>query len=213
MSASADVSAVYDEQAPFPEDSVAVTSGWVHPSFDAESFLEAEGLMAQADVGLAFLAAPLAGDVAVLLSTDEAVALLDVGTGVTLVGFGTTEPSDTAPEPDQVGHRRCAFSFVNALGEAELQVGSGTASARRCYVDSGGPTLVATGDRAPRGGRRVPVVLVRLRRRGRRHARRSLSRRHRGRARTGVRGRLSDRVRAAGPQARSAVAGRRRGSR
>jgi hypothetical protein len=42
-----------------------------------------------------------------------------------------------------VGHRRCAESFINELGPAEMQIGDDNPSTpRKCKGDSGGPTYL-----------------------------------------------------------------------
>ena len=150
VSFNADVRPVYDNAAPFPDDAVAVVDTIIAPDFDVDTFLSASGgLGQQHDWALLLLEAPVAVDVAEAVTVwtpDD--GLLSVGLGVDVVGHGTTDGEGAVPGEQSTGRRRCGFSFINALGAFEVQVGAGSQSVRRCEVDSGGPTF-ATVDGTP----------------------------------------------------------------
>lgn len=154
ISFESDVRDIIESGAPFPADAVLVRAWTVHPSFDATAYAEATGLSEESDLAVLFLDTPRF-DIALpsVASTDGAV---DVGTQLTLAGYGTTDAATSPAQAGGIGRRRCVNSFVNATSASEFQVGSGATTGRRCYGDSGGPTylrsapetLVGIGSRA-----------------------------------------------------------------
>jgi hypothetical protein len=132
----------------FPE-GVLEAAGFVrHEDFEL-SALNAETVNGPGnfyDIGLVFLAEPITDVVpAIVIAEDEESAIVEqapvgiAGWGQQVVGGGNPfEP----PEPGTVGYKVCAESFINEIGEFEMQVGGDETTSRKCHGDSGGPTYI-----------------------------------------------------------------------
>lgn len=144
ISFAADLRDVYDNGAPLPVDAIAVVDDDVAPDFDPDAFRGASGgLGAQQDWALLYLERAVDPDVATPVSVlSDVDAALRVGDAVDVVGHGTADPAGATPGDGTTGQRLCGTSFVNLLGDDEVQIGSGSQTLRRCEVDSGGPTFV-----------------------------------------------------------------------
>ncbi len=144
VSFTADLRDVYDNGGAFPADAVAIVDDDVAPGFDSDAFRAASGgLGAQYDWALLYLERAVDPDVATPVTVLSGVdAPLRVGDSVDVVGHGTADPAGAIPGEGTTGQRLCGASFVNLLGDDEVQVGSGGQTLRRCEVDSGGPTFV-----------------------------------------------------------------------
>ena len=142
-----DLVSVFDDGAPFPNSAITVRESVLLDGFDADAFFDARGLGSQRDAALLFLDEVVAIPVARL--SDRAPS---VGLGLIVSGYGTTDP--VGPQPGSVGARLCGLTFVNDVGNDEVQVGAGNDTVRRCSGDSGGPSydleggLLSIGSRA-----------------------------------------------------------------
>ncbi len=131
---------------PLPDDAVC-GSHWVqHPDFDLTSMQE--GPPAQNDdIALLFLDEPIwEVPFSYLPDADEAEQIVEE-MEVDIVGYGlrTAEAGNwwEPPDPETSYERYWARTFINELGDHEMQVGSDNTTGRKCHGDSGGPTFVA----------------------------------------------------------------------
>jgi len=147
--------------AQLPADAVEVKAFVAHPDFDLSKLggggpggpggggttMPAKGLTDQFnDIGLLFLASEVTTvEPAVVLDTAESSQLIQQAK-VRIVGYGQTSPQQSNPyNPGggaSAGIRTCADTFVNEVGPAELQIGAGPETGRKCHGDSGGPSYM-----------------------------------------------------------------------
>lgn len=124
---------------PLPEDSISSVKVVKHPQF---GFSPKFGLDNFHDVGLIFLKKPFPDiQPAVVLTKEESENIVK-DLPVTMAGWGyqTPEVGWFPPEPGVVGIKICASSFINEVGDYEIQIGSDENSPRKCHGDSGGPS-------------------------------------------------------------------------
>jgi MYXO-CTERM domain-containing protein len=97
------------------------------------------GLQQFYDVGLVFLAEPIAGATTMEMATPEEAAALAAGLDLELVGYGVT-----SEETFDYGVKFDAVTDLVAFNESELQI-SMPGTAQNCYGDSGGPAIAQLG--------------------------------------------------------------------
>lgn len=115
-------------------------SAWkTHEEF-VEASTEQVGLNKRNDIALLFLSRTLEIEPVKLLQAQERVDLA-VGSTVGIVGWGQQKIEPEEIEPIRV-NKICAQTKVNQLGEFEMQIGSDSNSARKCFGDSGGATYL-----------------------------------------------------------------------
>jgi secreted trypsin-like serine protease len=88
------------------------------------------------DIGLLFLERPIEDVEPFAFAQPDDGAMFDRGTNVTIVGYGRID-GDTW----SAGVRHHAETFISAVTDREIMIGTST-SARKCFGDSGGPTLL-----------------------------------------------------------------------
>lgn len=141
----------------FPAGVLATAAHVRHPDFRLDDFSaqNVNGPGDFKDVGLLFLTEPVTDVLpAIVIAEDEDPALV-VDAPVAIAGWGQQTPEAPnpfePPAPRSLGVKMCAQSFVNEIGEFEMQVGSGPDTSRKCHGDSGGPTYldVATSGAIP----------------------------------------------------------------
>ncbi len=145
------------ETSVFPADAVEA-AGWVaHPDFDIDDMSAVDGPGKFSDIALVFLKQPLALPPTPVITAEEASQLAE-GMTVDIVGWGQqTETSFWQPPPaGTVGVKQCATSFINELGEFEMQVGD--QASRKCHGDSGGPSFADVETALPNTRRVVGVT-------------------------------------------------------
>ena len=145
-----------------PADAVKVRATAQHPGFDASALASfSGGLTNFSDVGLLLLEAPASSvEPALLITKAEAVQLVK-GAKLSISGWGqqfVIPDPKLAPPKGTEGLKRCASSFVNALGSHEMQVGAGGKDGRKCYGDSGGPSLMTVTTSHDRAERLVGIT-------------------------------------------------------
>ncbi len=137
----------YQGNAPLPDDAVC-GSHWVqHPGWDIQAMLnfQGEGLDNFHDLSLIFLDELVEERAFAYLPDREEGDQLVEEMEVDIVGYGqrTPEPQDPMnPDPEAAFKRYWAHTYINELGEHEMQIGSDFDSGRKCHGDSGGPTYV-----------------------------------------------------------------------
>jgi len=140
------VDPAHQGNAPLPDDAVCSTGFVQHPNFDMNDFQAVDGLGEFDDIALVFLDEEITDRAFSFLPTaeegDEVVEDLEVD----IVGYGQrdAEPQDpfgTPPDP----LRYWANTFVNEVGDYEIQIGDGPETGRKCHGDSGGPTYADIG--------------------------------------------------------------------
>ncbi len=130
-----------------PPDAILVKEELKHEGFNIEAFNEFEGGTANFyDIALAFLAESSDRSPAVVVTPEEFSTSADVDVLVDIAGWGQQEQSTggpfDAPPEGSVGMKICALSFINEIGEHEMQIGNNPASSRKCHGDSGGPSYM-----------------------------------------------------------------------
>lgn len=133
------------ETSVFPPDTIAVAAWVAHDGFNINDLEGVSGPGRYDDIALLFLERSVTDVRPELLVTAEEAAQLVVGSRLEISGWGMTQtPRSQFEQPPRgsVGRKVCATSFVNELGEFEMQVGSDAASPRKCHGDSGGPSYL-----------------------------------------------------------------------
>lgn len=120
----------------WPDDTVFASSVIFHPGFDLATLQT--GLAENADIALMFLEEPVLDVPFALLPTEEEAEQIEVGSPVTIVGWGQQAQDVT---PGSVGIKMMAESTVDEIAPYEFQVGKAYESGRKCHGDSGGPTF------------------------------------------------------------------------
>ncbi len=132
---------------PLPDDAVC-GGAWVrHPDWDVQAMMnfQGEGLANFSDLSLIFLEATVDDRPFAYLPDEEEGQQLEEDMEVDIVGYGqrTPEPMDVwNPDPEAAYKRYWAHTFINELGEHEMQIGDDPTTGRKCHGDSGGPTYV-----------------------------------------------------------------------
>ncbi len=145
------------QAAKLPADAVEATSWISHPNFDVAKLTKQappKGLLHLDDIALLFLSRPITHIApAIVISAGEAKQL-KAKAKVRIVGWGRTTATKPPPGAAQAsGKRMCATSFINELGQWEMQIGSDAAMPHKCQGDSGGPSyldVLASGTRKTR---------------------------------------------------------------
>ena len=137
----------YQGNPPLPEDAVC-SSAWVqHPDWDVEQLMTgaAEGLGNWYDLSLIFLDEAIEDRPHAYLPDEDEGQQLYEQMEVDIVGYGQRDPEPMDPwnpDPEAAYKRYWAHTFINELGEHEMQIGSDNTTGRKCHGDSGGPTYV-----------------------------------------------------------------------
>ncbi len=134
--------------------------GWsIADNFGQDGSFEQVGLGKNFDIALLYLSELVPAAPAVILSKDE-VGYLEKGAEIIAVGWGLQSPyvngNDSGKTPIS-GQKMCAKSFINELGEFEMQIGGDAQSARKCFGDSGGPSYI---EFATEAGKQTRVIGV-----------------------------------------------------
>ena len=134
----------YGGAPPLPDDAVCA-SGWtVHPDFDHQPAEPIFGCGRSEDLALLFLDQEVADRTPAWLPSSHEAEAIEVGLEVDIVGYGQ-RVFDGDWEDIIPGLRHHAASFVNELGEFEMQIGDTGSEGRKGHGDSGGPTFAAIG--------------------------------------------------------------------
>ena len=133
-----------DDLPDFPADAVDA-AGWIaHPEFDVQELNDLAGPGDYHDIGLIFLNEALDLRPALVIDASE-VDQITVDADVSIAGWGQqvqlSSPFE-APPPGTVGIKKCGDTFINEVGDAEMQIGAGEDTVRKCHGDSGGPTYM-----------------------------------------------------------------------
>lgn len=117
-----------------PSDAVHVIQKIAHPKYT----LEATGWGPQKlnDISVLFLEEVQSKKPAVVITAEESSQVVE-SADVEIVGWGQTSAT-----VQRSGQKTCATSFINQLGDWEMQIGGGTSTSRKCHGDSGGPTFM-----------------------------------------------------------------------
>lgn len=132
---------------PLPDDAVCSTGFVQHPDFDMQAFEAVDGLGHFDDVALVFLDDEIHDRPFSFLPDELEADAIVVDLDVDIVGYGQRDaapmdPFGTPPDP----LRHWTATFVNEVGEYELQIGDGPETGRKCHGDSGGPTFAEIGE-------------------------------------------------------------------
>ncbi|MBW2733680.1 MAG: trypsin-like serine protease [Deltaproteobacteria bacterium] len=132
---------------PLPADARKVKAWIANPAFDVEDLNDfPDGVNDNLnDVALLFLETPVTDVKPAIVITPEETAQLVEDKEVYVVGWGQQVPTVNAfapPEPGTVGLKVCGPTFINEIGEFEMQIGGGPETTRKCHGDSGGPTYM-----------------------------------------------------------------------
>ncbi|MFH1811776.1 MAG: trypsin-like serine protease [Pseudomonadota bacterium] len=142
-----DLTALAEDQqgtTPWPDDHIDAVLWLPHPEFDIDSMNNVTGPGEFKDVGIMFLAEAVPGIRPEVLITANEASQIAQNTSVEIAGWGqqTVTSGWETPPPGTVGAKRCATSFINEVGIAEMQIGGDSSSSRKCHGDSGGPTYM-----------------------------------------------------------------------
>ena len=132
-----------------PSDRVEVVEVAMHPGFDAGGHGSMLGLGQANDLALMRLREPIEAVPPLSWLPAEDGDRLQEGLAVTVVGWGKSRCRG-----GQAGRKHVADTRISALAAYEMQVGDGDGDGRKCYADSGAPTLLADDDPA-----RPPMVI------------------------------------------------------
>lgn len=131
---------------PLPDDAVEASGFVQHPDFAFEAFNGGvDGPGRFEDIALVFLEESITDRPHAWLPTADEDASIAEQQTVDIIGYGqqTAESSGNPFEPPAPGTafvRMHAETFINELGEFEMQIGDGEETGRKCHGDSGGPT-------------------------------------------------------------------------
>ena len=128
----------YNYDPPLPDDAVCSSGMVQHPQFDIMAIPPTEGLSNWYDLSLIFLESSITDRPHSYVPTAEEGQQLVEQMEVDIAGYGMRHATDSS----QVNLRYWAHTFINELGEFEMQVGSDASTGRKCHGDSGGPTFV-----------------------------------------------------------------------
>ncbi len=134
----------YQYNAPLPADAVCSTGFVQHPQFDMDALYNAgNGLGNLHDLSLIFLEQPITNRPFAYMPTAAEGGQLQAGMDVDIVGYGMRSvPQGQYSDPNDANQRYWARTFINELGNSEMQIGSDSSTGRKCHGDSGGPTFV-----------------------------------------------------------------------
>lgn len=154
-----DVSNFGTESTELPEDTYEVRGTVGHEEFDMQAMAPEQsggGLQGDFtlgvdteyyDVAVAFLEEPVTGVTpAVPMEKDDTLAVDDP---VEIVGYGQREPGSGGMfQPVDAGIKYEAESFINEIGETEMQIGDNPedGTPQKCKGDSGGPSFKRVSD-------------------------------------------------------------------
>ena len=127
-----------------PDDAVCSSGFVAHPDFDMAGLTDGPPANNN-DLSLIFLDEPIYDRPFAYLPDAEEGEQLFEQMEVDVVGYGmrTAEGGNwwEPPDPDTSYERYWAHTFINELGDYEMQVGSDETTGRKCHGDSGGPTF------------------------------------------------------------------------
>lgn len=129
-----------------PDDAVEAAAWVQHPGFDMQGMvgIVPEGPGKFDDIALIFLDRAVTDRPHAWLPTAEEDASLFEDQVVDIVGYGQRSAESGGPfqppEPGTAFVRVHAESWINELGEFEMQIGGDSDSSRKCHGDSGGPS-------------------------------------------------------------------------
>jgi MYXO-CTERM domain-containing protein len=136
----------YQGQPPLPDDAVCA-AGWLkHELFDINEIQQGgvDGPGDYHDIGLVFLEEAVEGVQHAYLPTEDEADEIVEDLVVDIVGYGQRDPDlgmfDMFPPL-----RYWAETFINEVGDFEMQIGADGEDGRKCHGDSGGPTYADIG--------------------------------------------------------------------
>lgn len=135
------------ELKPLPTTAHKVKAWIANPAFSVDKLQNFPGGVNDNlnDVALLFLETPITDVKPAIVITPEEVPQIVKDKEVYVVGWGqqvaTTNPM-VPPAPGTVGVKVCGPTFLNEIGEFEMQIGAGEDTTRKCHGDSGGPTYM-----------------------------------------------------------------------
>ena len=128
-----------------PADAIPVSGRLANPGFSAALLAQTgSGLGNLYDSGLLFLGRAVTQiEPAIVIARGESTQLAKDKV-VDIVGWGQQTAAGQnplqPPPAGTVGLKVCGVSFINELGDHEMQVGAGPDTPRKCHGDSGGPS-------------------------------------------------------------------------
>ncbi len=141
-----------------PEDAIAAAHHLQHPDYTPDVWYEGvEGLARAEDLALVFLEEEADPSHTYLVHPDE-FEQVDEGTEVEIVGYGVRNYDYWSGDPDASAKRYRADTFVNEIGEWEMQIGDDGEDGRKCYGDSGGPTFTRVASNRTTSLRQIGVT-------------------------------------------------------
>jgi len=150
------------QNAEIPSNAIRVASWIGHPDFAIDAMQNVDGPGTFYDIGLLFLEVPInTVEPAIVISESEDSQLKEGG-AIAIVGWGQQTAQGGGwmqrPPPGTVGIKICADSFINEIGETEMQVGGSSETSRKCHGDSGGPSYMTVETSSSRKERVVGVT-------------------------------------------------------
>jgi hypothetical protein len=131
-------------QPDFPPDAIEAVDWIAHPDFDVQELNNVSGPGAYHDIALIFLSEALEVPPVLVIDPSEADQI-EADAPVSIAGWGQqaiqANPFEP-PAPGTSGIKVCGDTFVNEVGAAEMQIGDGEETTRKCHGDSGGPTYM-----------------------------------------------------------------------
>lgn len=129
----------------WPDDAVAAWDWVYHPSWDMQAL--ATGLSENRDIALLFLDEPVLDVDFMYLATAEEAQALDVGSPVTVVGWGQQIATGFGqPSPEgSYAYKQMGESYIAEVSPYEFKVGDLESDVRKCHGDSGGPSFAQVG--------------------------------------------------------------------
>ena len=145
-----DVTQAGQHLADMPTPTYEVGAALAHPDYVA---VRQDGLAQANDISLLFLTRAVPQVQPAQLLEPQQFAL-QVGSPVSIAGYGLDGPPKGRRTGMHLGIKRDALSVVHELGAYEMQVGDRAPVPQKCMGDSGGPTFVKT----PQGERLAGIT-------------------------------------------------------
>ncbi len=147
MTFEADLVALAEDQEgtiDWPGDAIEAVAWHKHAEFTLDSMNQVSGPGDYKDIGIMFLSRPVTGVEPMLLITADEADQIVANASVDIAGWGqqTVTSGYEAPPAGTVGAKHCATSFINDIGDWEIQIGGDSSTSRKCHGDSGGPTYL-----------------------------------------------------------------------
>ena len=138
-------------------------ASWIgHPDFTIDAMQNVDGPGTFYDIGLLFLEVPIDTVEPAIVIAESEDSQMQEGGAIAIVGWGQQTPQGGGwmqqPPPGTVGIKICADSFINEIGETEMQVGGSSETSRKCHGDSGGPSYMMVETSTTRKERVVGVT-------------------------------------------------------